>query len=163
MGESDLELINLEGLVKNLNSSLADPEEVIELETKEFLIPRDAKQTLRKGKCNIIQNVFGGTLIDALAMSWSEINIGSISYERDIVEDSAAYGGKYETIRLRIDEPVKLKNGRVLPSCDIRFFVEADDTMHGKPYIEREDYIPKLLYRKRTDLSKILPTEWFLN
>lgn len=162
MGESDLELINLEGLTKKLNSSLADPEEIIELETKDFLIPRDTKQTFRKGRYNIIQNVFGGTLLDALASSWSEINIGNIYYERNIVEDSAAYGGAYETIRIRIDEPVKLKKGNILPACEIRLFAEADDTMHGKPYIKREDYTPRFFYKKRADLSKILPTEWFL-
>src|SRR3989344_5834206 len=161
MGELDLELINLEGLIKKLNSSLADHDEVIESETKDLLIPRDAKQTLRKGRYNLIQNGFGGTLLDALASSWSEINIGSISYEGDIVEDSAAYGGAYETVRLRIDGPIKLKKGDVLPACEIRLFAEIDDTMHGKLYIEREDYIPKFLYKKRTDLSIILPTEWF--
>ena len=160
--EHILELINLEGLVKRLNVDRSPSKEEIELRKDCVLSPR-SKKVVMKGRFSLIQN---SDAIDSLFTIFlspeSEVNIGSIYFERGFSEPESNYSPIYEKMRLKIDEPVKMRGGNILPACEVNLTVESDEFVEPSRY--RWDYIPKFsLYKKKEDLSKILPTEWFLH
>ncbi len=162
MVELGLEIINLEGLVKKLNSAIPQLDERIELKQECLELPKNNRQLMTKGKYSLFQNF---DAIDNLFYIFlspdSEEKIGSISFARGFSEPESNYSPIYEKIKLRIDQPIRLRKGEVLPACEVNLLVEEDEFVGLSKY--REDYIPRsIIGRKRSDLSKILPTEWFL-
>lgn len=159
--EHALELINPEGLVKRLNLARSPSEEEIEIRKDCVLSPR-SKKVVIKGRFSLIQNfeAIDNPLYLFLSAD-SESSIGSIYFERGFSEPESNYSPVYEKMRLKIDEPVKMRGGDILPVCEVNLLVEKDEFVESSKY--REDYVPRpIIGRKRADLSKILPTECFL-
>jgi len=163
MAELGLEIINLEGLVKKLNSAISQANELIELKQESLILPKNNRQLMTKGKYSLVQNFDAiDNLFDILLSAESEVNIGSIYFERGFSEPESNYSPIYEKIKLRIDQPIRLRKGNVIPTCEVNLLVEKDEFVELSKY--REDYAPRsIIGRKREDLSKILPTEWFLH
>lgn len=163
MAESGLEIINLEGLVKRLNSAIPQADEMIELKQESLVLPKNNRQLMTKGRYSLVQNFdVIDNLFAMLLSAESEVNIGSIYFERGFLEPESNYGPIYEKIKLRIDQPIRLRRGNVIPACEVNLLVEQDELVESSKY--REDYVPRsIIGRKRADLSKILPTGWFLS
>lgn len=168
MKEPRLELFDLENLVMMLNESLAKRDEVIELgefEHREpkrnpFLYRLIGEEVETRGKFPLRQTVFGRGLLDGFLGLDSEINLGYVFVETGYTDASSNYSGKYETLRLRIKHPLELKNGEVIPNCSIKLLQEIEEGAEPSQY--RRDHVRYSgLVWVRSDLSKVLPFEWF--
>ena len=168
MNVGELEFIDLKGFIKKLNSEIDDSEGQIELgnfidkkpRKNPFLYRLMGREAECVGKSPLIQTVEGIGFSGLFDLE-SEINAGYVFVERGCTDTTSEYGGAYETMRLRIKQPLKLKNGGIIPNCSIKLLIEAEEWVDR--YQERRDHIRRYdLYWERTNLSKILPTEWFL-
>lgn len=169
MKEPTLSFIDLEGLVTKLNSAIARSEGSIELgefkhkepKRNPFLYGIRGKELETLGKYPLIQTVEGRGLFGFWGLD-SEINLGYIFLEAGYTGVKDHNHGRYETIRLRIKQPLELKNGDIIPNCSVKLIVEAEDVW-GEVDKKRKDHIKcgKLVYL-RDDLTNVLPTEWFL-
>ncbi|MBU0466151.1 MAG: hypothetical protein KJ718_05735 [Nanoarchaeota archaeon] len=76
------------------------------------------------------------------------------------VEEGAEENPIYEEVIIRITRPIDLKDGRTIHKCRVRITTESEEL--GKPYRERSDRV-RIIWPlwKKTDLSDVLPTEWF--
>ena len=162
MDEPRLELIDLPGLVSRINSALAESEGPIifgkfahkEPRKNPFLYRARDRELDTRGKYPLDQC---GILDFKL-----KTNLGYVFVETGFTEASSDYGGRYETLRLRIKRPIELSNGNVLPNCSVKVLVEAGEI--EKPFVDRKYHVrvAHLAWVKK-DLSRILPTEWFLS
>ncbi len=168
MDKLNLEFINLDRLVKELNLRMPKSEGVIELvnfvhrepRKNPFLYRLDDRELEARGKYTVIQTV-DSKGVRALFDLESEVKIGYVFVETGYTDASSDYGGRYETVRLRIKHPLELRGEVVIPNCSVKLLKEVDEV--GEPYQERKDHVrvAGLVWIKK-DLSKILPTEWFL-
>ncbi len=165
MKEPKLELFDLEGLINNLNSSLADSDQVIQL--REFLPKQPKKNPFlyrlmdRELEARGKYQLFLPFEIAILHPFNPKGKIGYIFIETGYTDANSNYSRRYETLRLRIKHPLKLKNGEIIPNCSVKFLQEMEEW--EKPYQERKDHLRcgGLIWTK-TDLSKALPSDWFL-
>lgn len=71
-----------------------------------------------------------------------------------------SYEPRFANLELRLWYPLKTEKG-LLPYFNIKLSIETEEW--GKSEPERADHIKKFhLYWEKTDLSKEIPTEWFL-
>lgn len=168
MDAPTLRSFNLENLVKSLNSAILRPEEIIGL--GEYADKTPGRNTVFyrwshkeigvRGEYPLEQTVHGRGTFALLGVP-SEINIGSVFVETGYTEvGSSDYDGGYEKIRLRIKEPIELKNGEVIPTCKIEILQEFGEWVES--LMEREDHIKRAGLWVKADLSNVLPSEWFL-
>lgn len=170
MIEPELRLLNVKGLIENLNSTLASSEGQIELGDSQHKEPRknpflyrlEDKKLEVRGKYSLYRTRENGGLFSNFFGLDSERRIGYVFIENGEITESINFPGIYETLRLRIKEPLILKNSLIVPNCSVKILAEVEDGI--EPYLERRDNIRKIgLFWKKADLSKVLPTEWFLN
>ena len=167
MTEPRIELFDLAYLVNMINMSLARPDETIELgkfenkkpKTNPFLYSLMDKEITTRGRFPLFQTEYGRGLFSGLLGLEREANIGHISVETGYSEVSNNYGGSYGTLQLRIKRPLRLKDGLVIPSCSVGLSQEMQEW--EKPVQERNDYERCIGLWVRTDLSDVLPSEWF--
>ena len=161
-----LQLFDLGGLVKRINSALADSEGFIELD--EF-VPKKTlplidrlkdRKTEARGSYAVIQTVYGDGLINSLLASPSEINMGSVHVETGILAPDSCSGTAYEKMVLRINYPLKLKSGGHIPKCKVEFLRETEEW--NSHLQRRTDYQRRGFLWVRTDLTNVLPPEWFI-
>lgn len=161
MPEPTLQLFDLGELVANLNYSLADYEDSIllgEFEPQEQLKTRfsdrlASRKVESRGRYDLMQS---GT---HFGLDY-ERRIGEISIEAGYSFENSDSGAWYEGIRLRLKQPLGLKDGLIIPDCKIKLFRQKEDL---GPVLEwRKDRVKRLgLFWSKADLSKVLPSEWF--
>lgn len=154
MDEPKLDMINLNGLVNRLNSIIDDSEGEVSIGNFIDKLPRKKGRVEIRGKYPLIQTVVGFMDLE------SEINLGYILVEAGGTNSSVDYGGIYESIKLRIKHPLKLKNGELIPNCKINIQIKSEE--FETPYKKRDDHVYPLFWRKN-DISNVLPTKWFLD
>jgi hypothetical protein len=170
MPETSLQLIDIDGLVKKLNSVRVKSEGEIELTNlverdvpNGFLFKKRNGQPTKKGRGYLFQRIDVADTIYRQFFSGDYYieKRGCISFEKGLTEARSNYSDVYESVILRINKSLKFLHGNILPICEIDFLIEKGDFC--KPIIYREDYVKKFVFRwQKTNLSKILPTEWFL-
>ena len=162
MDEPKLELIDISGLVNKINSALAESEGPIsfgkfahkEPKKNPFLYRARDRELDTRGKYPLDQC---GILDFEL-----KTNLGYVFVETGFTEASSDYGGRYETLRLRIKRPIELSNGNVLPNCSVKVLIETGE--FGKSFVDRKYHVRVAhLAWVEKDLSQILPIEWFLS
>lgn len=158
MSEPQLKLLDISGLVERLNSALAESEPRIsrrEFELKEprknpFLYRARDRELESRGKYQL------GILKPELG-----VNLGYVFVETGFTNVSDDCGGGYETLRFRTYVPIELRNGNIIPECSVKLLIETEEI--GPLHKERKDHTRKAgLIWVRSDLSSVLPTEWFL-
>ncbi|MBW3018600.1 hypothetical protein KY329_00235 [Candidatus Woesearchaeota archaeon] len=169
-----LRLFDLYTLVRNLNKALKDPNEVITLGAFEPRIPKKnpflyRQSTIQKhvcGKFPLTQNTCGRGLIGGIFGLENEVSLGYIFVETGAVCPDRDYGSRYETLRLRTKRPIELKNASLngdsiitVPKCSIKLLLEQEESC--APYEERRDHKRVGPFWIRTELSDVLPSEWF--
>ena len=92
-----------------------------------------------------------------------ERNAGYIFVEKGLTDIDNSEPSSYETIRFRLKRQLQLRKGLYIPSCSVKILIEQDEWSAPK-IVERRDHIrQRHLVWQRTDLLKVLPTEWFLS
>jgi len=172
MLEPRLELFDLGKFVGRLNNSLVDKEEVIELGEFEHREPKKDPFLYRladrkieaRGKFPLKQTAHRTGLMSLLTMGFEsdlEINLGYIFIETGYIDASSDYGGRYETLRLRIKHPLELEDKQVIPNCSVKLLQETGEG--AELFQDRKDHVRYGgLIWVRADLSKVLPSKWFL-
>jgi hypothetical protein len=166
MDEPGLNFFDVEEIVRNLNSQLSDPSDMVHLgevrnkKPKRFSISR----LLDKLRNTEIQEKRKYTLSRpyelAIFHPFSDVEkIGHIILERGYTDTGSDYGGCYEEIQLRIMRALKLKKGKIIPECRVMLTQEAEDGVHILP--KRADYVRDGMYWRAADLSGIVLSEWF--
>ena len=160
-----LEFINLDGLIQKLNSNSLESEEEIYLGDfvpkgkNPFIYMGDRKLETR-GTYALIQPSLCEILFGPQFGIESGIELGYILVETGIVDRTSNYSGRYESIKLRIKYQFELRNG-IIPNSSVKLLRESSEW--EEPHLERKDYLYKLVIPWfKTDLSRFLPTEWFL-
>ena len=168
MANQILHFFNLEGLIKNLNSSMAEHEEDIVM--GEFIQERprenpfhglevNAREVIKSGKYILNQTDYNG--ISGLLGIDNEISLGEIVLEKGLIGIETTPSA-YESINFKIYQPINLKNGLKIPvgSCKYRI-VEGHE---NPPLSQREDYVKKAgLFLAKANLTRVLPSDWLLN
>jgi hypothetical protein len=125
-----------------------------------FLYQFTDREIESRGKFPLRQTVYGRDILRFLELD-SKINLGYIFLETGYTDASSNYGGRYETLRLRIKHPIPLKGRKVIPDCSVKFLQETEEG--ANPFQERRNHLRcGGLFWVKTDLSKVLPSEWFL-
>ena len=169
MPSQEFRLLDIGGLVRKLNFMITESEGRITLgeftpknPRKDSFIYRLAdRKTTSVGKYSLTQYSASRGLW-SLADVESPRSLGYIFVETGDADVSSDYSGIYETLRLRIKHPLELKSDLVIPNSSVKLDLEADDGLGGiKQY--RRDHLRKAgIAWVKSDLSTILPTEWFL-
>lgn len=160
-----LELINLGGLIQKLNSNISESEVEIKLgdfvpKRKNAFFYRGNRKLETRGTYPLIQPSLGEILFGPISDFESGVELGYVLVETGLIDRASSYSGGYEIVRLRIKYPLELRNGYI-PNSSVELLRETGKW--EKPNQERRDYIYKLDFlRSKADLSKVLPTEWFL-
>ena len=92
-------------------------------------------------------------------MGDNEERIGFIAFELGKSYDVGEYGGRYESLKLKLTKQLPLQSGLVVPPSSIKLM--RHQSSEGA---ERHDYVKVAdpLW-KEASLSDALPTEWFMN
>ena len=144
MTEPELRLISLLGLITKINSAIHREEGRIEIrgfkhkEPKKnpFLYRLDDKELLTRGKYGIYQiREDAGFLREFLGWDKEE-KIGYAFIETGKIDASSNYHGIYETLRLRLKDPLTMRDGTMIPDCSIKFLVEQPDEWLFSSYKE---------------------------
>ena len=168
MSEPQLRLLDISGLVARLNSAIAECEGPISLGEFTERTPRKNPfagrwkdiRTASLGKYSLTQNVNGRGLW-GLADVESERNLGYIFVETGDTDASSDNGGTYEALKLRIKYPLHLNDGQVIPNSSTKILKAKDEVEYSSPEIVY--HVRKAgLFLVQKDLSKVLPTTWFL-
>ncbi len=164
------EFFDLPALVGKLNSSLANPSDFIELGDFVGLTPRKnpflyrlgERKVETVGKFPLTQEKTGRTFFGLFDLE-VDAPLGYIFVETGSLEwDEMHDGYGYETLRLRIKRPLDLKNGLVVPNCSVKIYGEEGKEWGEQPAPLRRDHVRKYgLIWQRTDLEKVLPSQWF--
>lgn len=160
MQEPQLHFISLDNLLREINENLEGGkvflEEFKDRQPKKisFLHRLRNREVISRGNYPLMQQVY------SFMFGSVDLNLGYIAVETG-VDTSSSYAGGYETLRLRIKHPLKLRDGRKIPSCSVKLLVEAEE--YEEPYKKRRDHRRFPLLWIRRDLSDVLPTEWFFN
>jgi len=86
--------------------------------------------------------------------------VGYLWFQEGNCDLGDSYEPKFANLELRLWRPLETKKG-LFPYLNIKLSIETKEWGEFGP--ERVDHIKKFhLYWKRTDLSKKIPTEWFL-
>jgi hypothetical protein len=161
----ELKLIKLENLVRAINRHSCSGD-VIELGEFEARVPRkDALAVLLEGKKReyvgkypLLRTTYRRGTFSALGVEKQE-RIGYVFVESGTLDDESDYGGSYEAVRLRLKKPIELRHG-IIPNCSVKLVVESEDCTTET---ERADHTRLLgLFWVKKDLTRVLPTEWFL-
>ena len=162
-------MINLDGLIEKINSNIFGSETKIELgdfvnekpRRNSFLYRLDDRGLETRGKYPLIQPISSEEFMESIDIE-SEFDIGYVLVETGCIDRGSSYSGRYETIRLKIKYPLELRNGNIIPNSSVELLRETSEW--EKPYQKRRDYTYRFgLIRTKADLSKVLPTEWFLH
>jgi len=165
MFQLNLRFFDVEGLVGHINEALVVGEIPLELGNIEYLKPKKPLSYRFEDK-HMAEN----SLIplyqppeSALARPFNPSGlVGEILLETGEIDDSNYYCGLYETLTLRINEPIPLTNGTVIPSSSIRLSFEHEGI---KPPMSRRDHqkygFSFIGLKIRSDLTKEVPSEWF--
>ncbi len=90
---------------------------------------------------------------------FSEIKIGSIIIEQNLIDLASCYGGVQESLWFKLNKDILLGNGMMLSAGKINFSVTAGDYMFEK---ERQDSVKTIIpfhYAKHS-LSDIIPDKF---
>ncbi len=164
-GNPRLELFNLEGLILALNSRLADEQGTLNLgyfeertpKKNPFLYGHGARELESRGKYPITEET--DEAFCGLCGIDGERDVGYVFIETGYVTEDISEDFRYETLRLRIKSPLQLENGLLIPNCSVKIY---RDNAAFDASQDRRDHVRAGLRWKRTDLSKVLPTEWLL-
>ena len=85
---------------------------------------------------------------------------GYIFVEKGLTDTRTEDPGTYETMRMVLRRPLTLSNG-VVPASSVK--ISVDVPYFSIPQIGRRDHKKRPVGWRRTDLSDVLPTEWFVN
>ncbi len=164
---------DVQGIVKRLNSVVADSIGYIQLEKPvveertrasfiERLTGRTPESIVRYELTQVYSGLWGFFGID------SERSIGFIRVEVGGTDSSSNYDGTYEALELRIGRPLSLKketmsdSGNVkIPQCNIKLLIEREEIANGDYYRRDHKRVARFLWLP-TDLSKVFLREWFL-
>ena len=169
MQETRLQLFNLEGFIKQINSSLKNKDGAInlgEFESKRvkrnpLFYRLNGKEIETRGEYPLTQKGDGRGMGGILNRD-SKVKMGYVFVETGFVDANDSGRERYELLELRIKHPIELANGNRIPNCKINLARGAYEW--AKPSLEREDCVKYLgLISVRDDLSRVLPSEWFLN
>jgi len=157
--------------IEHLNTLLADQDKEIFLGAYEPKVPRKRihPNAPRKpgdlvvGKFPIHyseKETPGSTSFELLG----PLKIGFVFVQLGWLDPDSSYSGSYEILKMRIKEPLLLKDGRTVPVCTIKQYVERAE--FGEPFDVRTDhvrcyalgFIPSW---SQNDLSDILLPKWF--
>jgi hypothetical protein len=195
-GDVKLAFFDLGKLVRKLNAVVDCEEEGTvgreQFEVKEpkknpFIEVSDTwknREAEVRGKYPLIRTTFGERTVDALLSCDSDFKIGYVFVDKGWLGRESQYGGTYEAIRVRLKEPLVLKQDdsvrealglqegdelpTEIPNCSVRLSVE--DIAYS-PTLKRKDnlhYGPITTSRTSLfglyglDLKNVLPTEWFI-
>lgn len=165
MSQLDLRFFDLENLIGNINSRLVDGEIPLELGNIE---PKKPKKSIlyrladKKSTNNDVVPLYQPPET-ALSRPFNPSGrVGDILLETGELEKSSYYCGFYETLTLRVHEPIPLSNGVVIPTSSIRISFEHEGI---EPFMSRRDHqkygFHLLGVKIRSDLTKEVPSEWF--
>lgn len=168
MKKPNLELFNLDILIKNINSSLVESEEPIKL--GEFIEKESNVNLLKYGinKLNDMKIDVQGKYLLLQPHKFPMIhpfnmkgNIGYVFIEKGETDTSTDYPATYESVKLRIKKPLKLEGGLTIPKCTIKISKESPEGVEGKD--SRQDHINVLnIGWRKADLKYVLPSECFV-
>jgi hypothetical protein len=170
MSDPNLTLFDIGGLASRLEKALAEPEDTIRAtnfvektpKKSPFLHRTDEWEAYHTTKCKLVLTTRSRGLGFLLGIGEDEQNLdlGYIFLEEGYIDAGTDYNGYYEAIKMRLKHPLKLEGGLVIPPCSIKISHEAHPTEASKPL--RKDHVRKFgLYWQHTDLSRVLPTDWF--
>lgn len=168
MNEPKLEAIDLRRFLTALNRRV-DSDEEIELGGFVDKEPRKNpfhplldrlrdRDMIARGKYLLTRTSREGFL--GVFGSDTDVRIGYVFVETGFWHVKSSETEKYEVLKLRIKKPVELRSGLVVPNCSVKLFVTTDE--YAAPLIERRDHVRAYGVNRRGDLSRVLPTEWFL-
>lgn len=158
MEEPNLKFLDPDKIVRSLNPFLVDGSRILSP------VKYRAMSSRASGVGLLEERIVAGEGIFFLQqyVNSSLRELGGISVETGAFEDPLDPMDHYESLKLHIMHPLWLKDGEILPSCQIdvaQFYV---DGRKSSPL--RKDY--KIIWmglgRRRADLVDILPTPWFL-
>ena len=161
--------IDLGRLVGELNSRLDKQDSQITLgafvdktpKRRRFLDSIDDSEVKSRRKYPLILTSYGGGVLNSIFDLDSDNAIGYLLVESGYIQTSSSYGGAYESLKLRIEKPLKLKNGIIVPQSSMEIRAEIPEWSGLE--VMRADYFRKFRTNwGRADLEKIIPTDWFL-
>ncbi|MBU0906785.1 MAG: hypothetical protein KKD18_04105 [Nanoarchaeota archaeon] len=165
--EPELAVLDVNGLISLINSNLANPNEDLARSSFEQRIPLRNLFPLSKriihqaGKSYLIQNKAADRgLFSGMAGIDRERGVGYVFFEQGVIDEAAEEDPIYEGLRLRIKHPIQLTRSRLIPNCSVTVFATSQELDEGPDYRVRY-HVPLLLGWRRTDLSHVLPPEWF--
>ena len=171
-----LYFFDLGNLVGNVNQNLAnrnecsiwvDLEEPIDSTPHKYPFPHlfEHREVESQIKYSIIQSQLGMGIFGGFLDLETDRKIGYIIVETGAIGDtSSSYGGRdYEALKLQIKHPLERKDGLIIPKCTVKISQECEECCSADKPI-RIDHIRRYCcYWQKTDLRKVLPTEWFLS
>jgi len=158
--------------VEHLNELLKDQDQEIYLGDYEPKVPRKRihPNAPRKPGDRIVGKfpIHYGEREDPGSTSFGllgPLKIGFVFVESGWLDPDSDYSGIYEILKMRIREPLLLNDGRTVPVCTIKQYVEKAE--FGEELFDvRTDHVRRYalgipLYWSQNDLSDILLPEWF--
>ena len=175
MEQPELKFFDLGNLVVELNSRLVDGQGRLELGDFVGKVPKKNPFAYGPGKTErdfvgkyplfLVYDDKKGEDVPGSARLpfFDREKIGYVFVEEGYVHDENPFGGTiYETLRMRVKQPLKFAEGLVLPNSSIKIYRENDERGIGPGWETRRDHIRRMhIWWERTDLSSTLPTEWF--
>ncbi|MBW2963548.1 hypothetical protein KY306_02110 [Candidatus Woesearchaeota archaeon] len=167
MNKLGLNLINPNGLIAKLNREIIQADGYLSL----------GKPTLKEEKPSSFFDRFQNRevhlrrqhpLIQTVESSFPFADTFGLEKDRTIgylffEEGHYEYEGLFGNVELRIWRSLELEDEDIIPHCNIKLSVVTPEYSTQENLIERVDHVKRLyFYWKRTDLSKIIPTKWFL-
>ncbi|MFC1728622.1 hypothetical protein ACFLZ7_04115 [Nanoarchaeota archaeon] len=153
-------------LVSSLNFTLVGREGTLSLGSFKDITPGDIPLAYRvhgidisiRGEYPLIQTAYLG-LMDTFAGNVSSRNIGSIIVETGKIVDMV--GGKHESVKLTITEPLELQKGGHIPPCRVKIYQDIEEMTPTNT--ERKDEVKRFGYFgwKKANLVEEIPSEWF--
>jgi len=177
MAKPNLTTLDPKRLIKRIGRVVTEQEDEIYLSQPQTRKPGGKMKALLVGmkpekriRLPIERMVQGASLMGALAATKKEVRIGYIETETGMFNPEESDPTPYELITLRLYGELEKINNTEIPECITTITLEMPEGYVTSSAVSRTDLIRRRNWReslrkgsrwKETDLTDVLPTEWF--